>query len=422
MLKRLLIVSLAYVVGFPLLAFADGLTVTSENIKGLLEAKNAKVSAARLETGAAVEREGSLKRSFLPSVEVYGGQENFKSGTLSRKTQPVYGAEAKVNLYNGGRDRIENEVRTLETQKRGFQTQRIASEEIEKARSIYWQIIFLQEKVSLLKTTLEVNKQNLGAAQKRIRSGVATDSDRFEFEMKEVDLKRELAQGNVELAAQVRLLRILLGLNEGTKLSFTEPLIHDHQYEGLLTHSGKQHEFLYKESEIQGAQFSLAAKGNNRAWWPKLDAFAAYNNYNERIESAGPGTPPDLRDETVFGLRLTMSLPAGFESNREASALSKEGMAATVLSEFQRQEVEAHLENEAAELKFLHDQVHEAEENIKRAESYYKITQSEYNRGVKNSPDVLGASDKLFDMRHKRLEIIKNFQVSKAHVLSKIGQ
>lgn len=422
MLKRLLIFSLYIVAGFPLLAFADGVTVTSENIKGLLEAKNAKVSAARLETGAATEREGSLKRSFLPSVEVYGGQEDFKTGNLSRKTQPVYGVEAKLNLFNGGRDKIENDIRSLETQKRGFQTQRIASEEIEKARSLYWQIIYLQEKVALLNATLDVNKRNLGAAQRRIKSGVATDSDRFEFEMKEVDLKRELAQGNLDLAAQIRFLRILLGFDEGTKLSFSEPLMHDHQYEGVLKHSGKQHDFLYKESEIQGEQFTLAAKGNRRAWWPKFDAFAAYNNYNERIASAGPGTPADMRDETVFGLRLTMSLPAGFESNREAGALSKEAMAANVLSEFKRQEVEAHLENEKAELKFLHDQVHEAEENIKRAESYYKITQSEYIRGVKNSPDVLGASDKLFDMRHKRLEIIKNFQVSMAHVLSKIGQ
>ena len=39
---------------------------------------------------------------------------------------------------------------------------------------------------------------------------------------------------------------------------------------------------------------------------------------------------------------------------------------------------------------------HNAEENIKRAERYYRLTQSEYNRGVKNSPDVLGASQRLF--------------------------
>jgi hypothetical protein len=41
---------------------------------------------------------------------------------------------------------------------------------------------------------------------------------------------------------------------------------------------------------------------------------------------------------------------------------------------------------------------------------------------VKNSPDVLGAADKLFDMQHKRLEIIRDFQVAKGHVLAKIGR
>jgi outer membrane protein len=421
MLKGFLILGLTYSSGFSPVAIADGVNVTSANIRGHLEEKNAKISAARLEAEAAVEREGSLKRSFFPSIEVYGAQESFRSGTLSRKNQPMYGAEAKVNLYNGGRDAIGNEVRALETKKLGFQAQRIASEEIEKARSLYWEIVYLGEKVSLLKTTLAMNRQNLISAQRRIRSGVATDSDRFEFEMKEVDLKRDLAQGEIELAAQIRRLRFLLGLAEGTKILFTESLAHDHQYESLLKHSMKQHEFLFKDSEIQGEQYSLSAKEKKRAWWPKLYAFAAYYKYNERIESAGPGTPKDMRDETVLGLKLTMSLSAGFESNSEANALSKEARAANILSENKRQEIEANIENEAAELKFLHDQVHEAEENIGRAERYYRITQSEYARGVKNSPDVLGASEKLFDMRHKRLEIIKNFQVSKAHVLSKIG-
>lgn len=401
---------------------AENMTVTSQNIKGLLETKNAKVLAARLETEAAEKREGSLMRSFLPSVEFYGGQESFKTGPLTQRSQPIYGAETKINLYNGGRDKIENDVRSLETRRRAFQAQRITSEELEKARSLYWQIIYLQERLSLLKSTLGVNKQNLSTAQKRIKSGVATDSDRFEFEMKEVDLKRELAQGEVELASHIRLLRILLGLDEGSQLSFNEPLAHDHQYESALGHSMQQHAFLYKELAIQAEQNSLSAKGHQRTWWPKVDVFASYNQYNQRIESAGPDSSEEMRQEATLGLRLSMSLPTELESSREASALLKEAMASRAISNFQRQEVESHIQGEMAELKLLHDQVHEAEQNITRAEQYYKMTQSEYFRGVKNSPDVLSASEKLFEMRHKRLEIIKNFQIAKAHILSKMGQ
>jgi outer membrane protein len=109
-------------------------------------------------------------------------------------------------------------------------------------------------------------------------------------------------------------------------------------------------------------------------------------------------------------------------SRREAAALKKEAAADFERAAFRRREIEAHMENEFSELRFLHDQVHDAEANIARAERYYKLTQSEYARGVKNSPDVLGASEKLFDSRLKRIELIREFQVAKAHLLAKLGR
>lgn len=422
MYKRLLVFSALSLYSIPLAAMAESVNVTSENIKSLLDSKSGRVTAARLEAKAAEERTGFLIRSFLPSIEATGGPESFKTGTHGQKSEAAYGVEAKLNIFNGGRDKLEEDARTLEVEKRGFGAERVAAEELEKARSTYWEIIYLQEKQSLLKNTLNVNAQNLEAAKKRIKSGVATDTDRFEFEMKEVNLKREFSQNEVGVVNQTRFLRILLGFPESAQLRFTDPLDHDHQYETVLKNNLNPSEFLFKESDIQADQFSLSAQSNQRAWWPKLDAFASYNKYNERIESAGPDSKMDMRKESAIGLKLSLSLPAGFESSREAAAQAKEAIAARAISDIQKRTNEADLQGKIAELKLLHDQVHEAEENILRAERYYKMTQSEYTRGVKNSPDVLGASEKLFDMRHKRLEIIRDFQVARAQVLARIGQ
>lgn len=416
MLSRLLVFYWAVTMLSNFNAAAETVTVNSENIKDLLIDKNAKVAAVRYDKAAAKEREGFLFRSFLPSLDFHGAQESFKVGNLKRD-QPTYGVEAKINLFNSGHDEIENNLRLLETKRLSFQEQRVSSEELEKARTLYWQILYLQEKVSLLNSAIDINKQNLASALRRIKSGVATLSDRFEFEMKEVDLRRENAETELELVTETRLLGLLLGLKEGVKLSFSEMLKHDHDYENSLKHSEKQHDFLFKEFELLAEQKSLSAKKGRRAWWPQVDTFAAYNEYNQRIESA-----EDKRQETVLGLRMTMSISAGLESNYEARALLKQASASRMLAEYQRREVEAHLQSEVTELKLLHDQVHEAEENIKRAEQYYKITQSEYARGAKNSPDVLVASEKLFDMRHQYLKMMRDFQVSTAHLLSKIGQ
>jgi outer membrane protein len=179
---------------------------------------------------------------------------------------------------------------------------------------------------------------------------------------------------------------------------------------------------LFNDLAIQGEQNILASQKNKRERWPKLDAYAAIKRYNEQIESAGQDAANDMKNESVIGLRITMNLGSGFESNREAKALFIEAQAARTFAAYEKQQIEIDIKSEMAQLKSLFEQIQETDQNIKRAENYYKFTQSEYNRGVKNSPDVLGASEKLFDTKNKHLETIKNYQVAKAHLISKIGQ
>jgi outer membrane protein len=403
-------------------AKAASLPLNSQTIRDLVTAKNAKLSAVRFEKSAAEELKGSLARSFLPAVNFYGAQENFKTGSLEQKSQPAFGAEIQVNLFNGGRDKIENEVRSLEVERISSQEQKTAADELQRARAHYWQILFLREKLILLKDAFAVNRRNLASALRRIKSGVAADSDRFEFEMKAVDLKREIAETELEISSQNRLLKNLMALPMATEFEFSEPFKHDHGFEKDLMHSSDQHDYIYKEHEIQAEQRNLFAKRHARYWLPKVDAYWSYSKFNQKVESAGPDANREMLDEFALGLRMTVNLTDVYNSEREAIAFTKKAIAAQAIATFQRQEVEAHLQSEMDELTLLHDQVHDVEENISRAKSYYAMTQAEYSRGVKNSPDVLGASEKLFAMRHKRLEIIKNFQLAKSHVLSKLGK
>lgn len=393
--------------------------IHEDNLKTLLESRNARVAAAKMDIEAAAEREGSFARSFLPEIEVYGQQESFKKGRQDSKSQPAYGAQASLNLFNGGRDSLQSQVRSLETAKRSFQFRRIQSEELEKVRTLYWNILYTQARLELMHEMSRVNGQNLRAAQRRIASGVATESDRVEFEMKSVELTQEEAETTLKLSTYRRELALALGFDNADSLSFPQKIEHEHDFEPSLQHAAADHEFLYKEHELQSEASSLESRSRGRSWSPRLDAFAAYNQYNQREEDF-----PDAADrtESTVGLRVTLSLGGAFESGREARSLRKTAMSARTLAELQKKEVEIHISNEMAELKLLHDQVHAAEENNKRADTYYRMTQSEYARGVKNSPDVLGASEKLFATKNRHLEIIRDFQIAKAHVLSKIGK
>lgn len=401
---------------------AETLDVTFENLPQLLQARSAKLQAVELEKQAAEERKGSFGRSFLPSLELHAAQESFKTGSEPQKSQPGFGAEAKVNLFNGGRDRLEGQIRDLDAEKKSYQAQRVKAEELQRARSLFWEILYSQEHRTLLESMLQINEQNRQAAERRIRSGVATEADRMEFAMQAVDLKRKLAETKLKNEMQTRELALLLGANSGIELKLPIQLNHSHDFEAQLAHKDEDHDFLFREIALESSKQELSAQSQKQVWWPKIDAFAAYNEYNQRIEAAGPDAAKDMRKESVLGVRMTFSLENGFEAQSQAAALKKEAAAALINAQLKKAEIAIHMTNEMAELRLLHEQVHEADENILRAEKYYKLTQSEYARGVKNSPDVLGASEKFFEAKLTRAQIIKDFQLAKAHVLAKMGK
>lgn len=402
----------------PLATSAATEKISAGDLKDLILKKNEKIQAKELERSAAASRQGRFARSFLPVIEIHGAQESFRKGTHESKQQPAYGAEARLNIFNGGRDRLDDARRDLIAERKGFEKDLTVAEELGKARELYWKIVYLHESGGLLKEARELNQGNLKSAVRRIRAGIATEADRVEFEMKDVDLKRDIEQTDLALRTHRKMLASILGL-DGTDFVVTEKLHHEHRWEESLKHDHREHDFLVKPTELASEEMRLEARSVGRSFWPKVDAFAAWTQHNEREEEF---SEPADRRESVIGLRLSMNLFDGFESRREAAALRAEADAAAAHARFLKREVEIHIESEMDELKLLHAQVHEAEDNIKRAARYYALTQSEYSRGVKNSPDVLGASEKLFDMKLKHLAIVRDFQLAKSHVLTKIGK
>lgn len=400
---------------------ANTVELKFENLRSILEEKSSRVRAAKLEQEAAQARIGSLGRSFLPKIEVHAAHEVFKFERTAWQNEPMFGAEFNSNLYNGGQDRIDSEIRVLEAERRAAISNKVLSEELQSVRQKFWEIVSSNERIELLDSMLKTNFENLTQAQRRIRGGVATETDRVEFEMKRVDLRRDLAEAKNRREKWLRQLAVELGFTSKTELRFPEKLQHTHDFEELLRHNSKDHEFLFRDEMISGKKAELAASKWTRNWLPKVEAFAGFNRFNEREEMDSPDGL-GRKEETVVGIRFRVNTDELMNLQNEANALRKEAAAKIERVEFQRRAVEAHVDSELAELRFLHDQVHDAEANIVRAERYYKMTQSEYSRGVKNSPDVLGASEKLFDSKIKRIELILEFQIAKSHLLAKLGR
>ncbi len=66
------------------------------------------------------------------------------------------------------------------------------------------------------------------------------------------------------------------------------------------------------------------------------------------------------------------------------------------------------------ELKHIHELIHVAEKRIELGKAYLRGTIDEYNRGVKNAPDVLNSMQRYVSYQRRYIDLRRDYQVSKA--------
>lgn len=394
------------------------IAVNSANLRQLIENQNASVQAQKLDVDASEARRGSFARSFLPEVTAGVGGEHFKKGREDLKTQPEYGVEARVNLFNGGRDALNAEIQDLAANAERAALLRTKAEMVSQAYSEYWRALYLRDWIEALKKAKSLNDDSLRAADRRISSGVATRTDRLEFEMQSAELGRSLKQAELEFQISRERLALLLGIRDAN-LALNEKFEHGHDFEKDIAHTEGAMDYWTENSRIAAESLKAESRRDARGLWPRVEAVAGYWQQTQLEED-----PPDAADrtESYVGLKVRLNLSAGFEETRQARAKGLQAEGLRIRSERDRRAMALHMRSEQLELRRLHDQVHEFEENIGRAETYHRMTLAEYGRGVKNSPDVLGANLKLTEARQKRLESIRDFQIAKSHFLAKLGR
>ncbi len=386
------------------------------DLKSLVETRNERVISKNHQTKAWSNRHGFLKRSFLPSLKLYGAHERFQLGDNYTRTQPTYGGEISVNLFNGTRDSLNNKILNKKKVRSESEKKVTLYHEIIKAKETYWNLVYIDKTLILLDEIKKINLSNLTSAQRRVKTGVTTRADLYEFQIKDTELKRTAEHLNMQKEILKRELLNFIGFEEDSKISLADKMDHFEGMEKVNNHSEAQHQFLAKPYLVQAEENELSAKMQSRSWWPRIDGFVALNQYNVRN---GNVFGPQEGKETVVGLRASMNLFDFTTGNKEAAALYAESESSKSEAKYLEREIENEAHSEITYLNFLHQQIHDAEENIKRAQDYLKLTLNEYSKGVKNSPDVLGSIDKLLEVKSKYNEMLKDFYITRDHLLSK---
>lgn len=398
---------------------ASAVKLDFEDLPRLIREKNGNVEGARLDVESQQTRTGYLLRSYLPTLKAEVGGETFQSNPLGAKSQPFGALEAKINVFRGGRDLLEDAIRKERVQVSEAESQQTVFETLTRARMAYWVVVYQKEILQILREALELNAKNRTAADKRIRSGIATETDRIEFEINRVQLEQDVARMDLALANAERDLSAFLGISPNTRFETVSqaPHVHFDDLLALRTDFDAHRDVVLLRSS--GAVLEQQKRQLNRWWTPSVDIFGGYLLLTQRERD--PGLLSD-RYESVGGVKLTLELFDGLQSKVDGSAAQLQADAFDSRANQRRRELEARLQSAKAELKLNHDLIHAGERNLELGKDYFTRSLGEYARGLKNSPDVLGATQKYVEYKRRYAELRRDYHLAHSDLLGVIGK
>lgn len=396
---------------------AEPYQLDEKDLPGLLEKRNGRIESEQNNIEAARAEFGHLHRSFLPRLQISVGQEN-TSSPPSGSSNNSYGfstATASVNVFNGGRDRLRDDIRSTEVKRSRSTYQVTKFTLITEARALFWQMVYQNEVIDILMHALKLNDTNRDSALKKIRSNLATRTDEIDFNQTRIQLEQDLAKARIVLSNYMREMSALLGHEVDT--IYAVPALNVHEADHTLDafrktfDAGKHREI--QQLEAARAIFEMESAIQSRWWAPQVDL---YGSKSLRFENLSEENEMDRNEGSVYGVRVTFFFD-GFQSRATSRAQALRMNGVSLLRKQRTIELERAYTNSYQLYVLNHDLIHSSEVNNRMAQDYYKNIWSEYMRGIKNSPDVLQAFQRTVEAKLRYAEIKKDYQVARAEIL-----
>ena len=364
-----------------------------KEIESAIRQQNSDILSIQTDRDMKASENEMVSARFQPSLFA-------KVGVVSENTEdeqrsgPVLTLEGRWNLYRGGRDELARRRLAVETSHVTYELAARTHALLFDARSLFYQVLAAQQKQRLLEQEISLTDRQAAIAHRRTRAGVATMADELEFQLRGEELTSQLRSLEAQKEKHLIALKELMNQPQAENLAIKGewPKVIDRAEVALID----SHPTLLRLRDEVALQ-TLESERVRAEYRPEIEAFASLGKISP--------TPRAEKFESVVGLSLAFPLYDGFQQRAAQSVAElKQKKALIELGKVQRQlstEIET-IRLERSELDRLKDL---NEKRLAYAEKYLQVTIEEYERGVKNSPDVLGASEHLFGSKIKKIDL-----------------
>lgn len=395
---------------------SDSRSPTLADLLSRAERSNPDLVEARMEAERAESSRKASRSPFFPELGVASGWERWSSDS-DLLTGGGLSAFAKWNLFRGTRDLRELQIRTAEADFGSFAAERARARVRRQVAALYFELLFLQGSLEIKQDALKLNATQTQMAERRVGAGLASQADTLEFASRHAGLSSDIAHLRAERESAAAELARWLGETEPALLEvsgdFPPPGIEIPAEKALETAKTLNPEIREAERDVEIA--ILRHQATLGGWLPTLDLDAGYGTLLPS-EREITGTP-----SAQIALQLRLPLFSGMESVHERSAQARALEKAEARLRRALLEQKARIESALARSRSLRERIALEDENANRARKYYEVTSAEYRRGVKNSPDLAGAGERLFDSRTRLLQLKRDAALARLALAEAMG-
>lgn len=392
-------------------------TIKFVDLATLVKEKNGHLKAEQMNISANESRTGHWARSFFPQISGAFGSEELKTGAQSSKGQEYWSIGASVNLFNGGRDRLEERLRSMELEYSKGEYNLSYIFNLREAQIAFWEISASQKLIDLRQEELKKNQEYLNSAKRRVGAGLTTKADVVQFELHKSKLEQEIEQIHLRVDEAKSRLGAILSINDAHGIELNDELPRSIALE--VAPMQPQDQIEIKQNQKAQSIEMLRSQSEGRWWLPQLDLYASHG-----IPALSHEEDRALLNEkeTLTGVRLTLDLGKGWGSQAEKKA-----------RDFKAKSLGYKVEQKMLELRLLDQELRhdfavssklfdDNEKIILKSSEFLKLTEVEYARGLRNGPDLLGAVRQYYEALEKSVGLRFSLLKTKASLQSLVSK
>lgn len=353
----------------------------------------------------------SANSEFYPKISAVVGGEKVDSQSEPEVSKNNFLAELrlKYNLYSFGS--TTNRIDSLKSLKKervklSNYTDTILRRKLKKQ---YYQAIYYKNVLGIIEEELKFNKKMRSQVGQRHKQGLVGRADVLEVSMRDATLKGKKLQNQEKYQHTKDNIRKMALIDHETVIEFQDEIQHEHfdvNVAELIKAAEKNNLEISKSlGKVNSLNFKLAeAKANSL---PEVYLSGRYGRmrYDEKYT-----------EDSVEGLvGLYIDIPLFDGGSRTAKVAKEKARLVQEKLNFSRLNKAINIDvlHHHEKMVNIHRQVDLAEENLKSAKRYFKNVMNEYNRGVKNSLDLVSARDRLVNFKKDLILAKKDFLFAK---------